>query len=89
MSLLYTQKIWACAGTRRYAAPEVLTPLVSYGPSVDIYSYGLVLLFLFTGYHPTSPDLSILRQQQGSNNQVAFPRLQGPYRLQYCTHLAH
>lgn len=46
----------AC-GSLDYAAPEVLTGLVSYGPSVDIWALGVLLYFLLSGRLPfTAPN---------------------------------
>lgn len=43
----------AC-GSLDYAAPEVLTGLVSFGPSVDIWALGVLLYFLLTARLPFS-----------------------------------
>lgn len=46
----------AC-GSLDYAAPEVLTGLVSYGPSVDIWALGVLLYFLLSSRLPfTAPN---------------------------------
>ncbi|WP_233355431.1 protein kinase domain-containing protein, partial [Vibrio cholerae] len=43
------------AGTVLYMAPEIWSSDQAYGPSCDIYSYGIVVIELWTGQNPFYP----------------------------------
>lgn len=49
------QKMTRDAGTVLYMAPEIWSSDQAYGPSCDIYSYGLVVIELWTGQNPFYP----------------------------------
>ena len=47
------QRMTSAPGTRAFMPPEVLVDNPDYGLGVDTFSYGIIMIHIFTGQWPT------------------------------------